>query len=105
MSDLTYDQLTHKIQQAVELIKALRTDNAELKKELHEVSRSVQKKKVGLGKSSLQSEQAKMSKKEVQSLLKERKEVKQKIRNVLRKLDEIRLEDDAKVQKDLFDSE
>lgn len=99
---VAFGQLKEKIQKAVELIGELRTANASLKEELKVAQGRLHEAKVEPKKKVLDKDETKKLKDEVKRMTTERNLVRQKVRNVLRKLEGIRLEE-QKPQQDLFE--
>lgn len=102
MEGVALGQLEEKIQTAVELIGELRTANASLKEELKAARGRLQETRVRPKKKGLDDDAIKKMKDEVKRMSTERNLVRQKVRNVLRKLEGIQMEAE-KPQQDLFE--
>ncbi|MDX1763340.1 MAG: hypothetical protein R3231_03365 [bacterium] len=102
MENVAFEQLEEKIQKAVELISELRTVNIALKEELQAAQGRLQSREAEPKKKAVDSDALKKMKTDLKRMANERNMVRQKIRNVLRKLEGIRLAEE-KPQQDLFE--
>ena len=84
-SDLNH--LGRKIKETLDLISTLRTENASIKGELEEVKKSLGKKAQGAKGGEIEKGQIKKYKEELKKLQNERVQVKQMIRNILKKIE------------------
>lgn len=104
MNDQTLDRLDARIKEILGLVSTLRSENAALKGEIEKVQKGLNAKTLPTRDPGLGHEEIKNYQSEIKRLQSGRTQVKQKIRNVLRKIEALRLDDGA-IQKDLFDSE
>ncbi len=107
MTQIDLDILNQKIHEAVQVIAALREENAALKVQLRDLQRAVRKEE-GRGKVNAEtSEQLKEIKGELKRLKSERTTVRKKVRVALRKLEGIKVKGKKteKAQQDLFGSD
>lgn len=98
MNAQNIDQLGMKIREALDLISRLRSEKASLKSDLDRARKSLPEK--GGGKV-LGRDQARAFTEDLERLQNERMQVKKKIRNIMRRLEGIHLEE-GKGQEDLF---
>jgi FtsZ-binding cell division protein ZapB len=101
------DQLGQKIHEAVEMIAALRAENASLKEKLQELSQTVRQEAKKSEKGTVATGELKTLKEDLRRLKSERTQIRKKVRTALRKLDGIRLADQKSkmTQQDLFGSD
>jgi len=103
MGSLDMDRLGKTIEEALDLITVLRTENDVLMEDREKARKNLQQPEQVKGKTSV-ADQLKVDKEVLQRLQHERIAVKKKIRNILRKIEGIHLKED-RPQKDLFDTE
>ncbi len=101
MTSLPLDELSQKIRDVVDLVAALRSENAALRGDLAEMQRRLAQKERKAPVSQIDSEAVARLRMELSQLREERKVVKRKVSNVLKKLESIKLQD-ATVQPELF---
>ncbi len=98
------NHLERKINEAVDLISTLRTENASIKEELKEAKKSLGKEVQDAKGGEIDKGQLKKFKEDLKRLQSERVQAKQMIRNVLKKIEGVRLKEE-KVQRELFEKE
>ncbi len=104
MDDMKLEKLDKMIHEALDLIETLRAENSELKSELGKASKSLDDEKNKIAKKGLPATDVKTYKEDLRKFQNDRKMIKQKIRNIIKKIEGIQL-DEEKVQKDLFAQE
>lgn len=102
MESLEFADLEKKVHQTIGLVSRLRSENALLKEQLQQAKAGGGQKRTESKRRSSASQETKKLMAEVKRLEHERSLVRQKVRNVLRKLEAIKLEE-QKNQQDLFD--
>ncbi len=101
MASLPLDELSQKIRDVVDLVSALRIENAALQGDLAEIRRRLAQKERKGPVSKADSETGTRLRRELSQLRKERKMVRRKVSDVLKKLEAVQLQD-ATVQPELF---
>lgn len=103
MSLINLDQLDRKISEALDLISNLQSENAGLKDALEVCRKNLQVKEQEISRKGLGKDQEKTLLEDIQRLQQERTQVRQRVKNILRKIEGIDIEEE-KVQKELFES-
>lgn len=103
MNQINLEQLDLKIQEALDMISALKSENAVLKDELELCRKSLKNKNQERSGMEPGKDQEKILLEEIQRLQLQQTQVRQKVKNILRKLEGIDLEEE-KVQTELFES-
>ena len=103
MSLINLDQLDRKISEALDLISNLQSENAVLKDALEVCRKGLQEKEQEISHKGLGKDQEKTLLEDIQRLQQERTQVRQRVKNILRKIEGIDLEEE-KVQRELFES-